>query len=77
MDFFQYTCEIEPREQRFSLDGASAALAALATIVILTLVFPNYTVTTPGPYYSPSQLALIAIVTLVVSRRIHFRANRR
>src|ERR1700722_17642049 len=54
------------REQSFSLDGASAALVALATIVILTLVFPNYTVTTPGPYYSPSQLALIAIVTLVV-----------
>jgi Ca2+:H+ antiporter len=54
------------REQNFSLDGASAALAALATIVILTLVFPNYTVTAPGPYYSPSQLTLIAIVTLVV-----------
>jgi Ca2+:H+ antiporter len=54
------------REQTFSLDGAGAALLALATIVILTLVFPNYTVTTPGPYYSPSQLTLIAIVTLVV-----------
>ncbi|HEV7614358.1 MAG TPA: hypothetical protein VGO37_20950 [Steroidobacteraceae bacterium] len=54
------------REQNFSLEGASAALVALATIVILTLVFPNYTVTTPGPYYSPSQLTLIAIVTLVV-----------
>jgi Ca2+:H+ antiporter len=54
------------REQSFSMDGASAALVALATIVILTLVFPNYTVTTPGPYYSPSQLTLIAIVTLVV-----------
>ena len=54
------------RDQSFSLDGASAALVALATIVILTLVFPNYTVTTPGPYYSPGQLTLIAIVTLVV-----------
>src|ERR1700736_5672995 len=54
------------REQSFSMDGASAGLVALATIVILTLVFPNYTVTTPGPYYSPSQLTLIAIVTLVV-----------
>src|ERR1700723_4130904 len=54
------------REQSFSLDGASAALVALATIVILTLVFPNYTITTPGPYYSPGQLALIAAVTLVV-----------
>ena len=54
------------REQTFSLDGASAALVALGTIVILTLVFPNYTLTTPGPYYSRSQLALIATVTLVV-----------
>jgi Ca2+:H+ antiporter len=54
------------REQSFSLDGVSAALVALGTIVIMTLVFPNYTVTTPGPYYSPSQLTLIAIVTLVV-----------
>ncbi|HXA37031.1 MAG TPA: hypothetical protein VNW26_11895 [Steroidobacteraceae bacterium] len=57
---------LKHREQNFSLDGATAALVALATIVILTLVFPNYTVTTPGPYYSPSQLALIAVVTLVV-----------
>jgi Ca2+:H+ antiporter len=54
------------REQTFSLDGVSAALVALATIVIMTLVFPNYTVTTPGPYYSSSQLMLIAVVTLVI-----------
>lgn len=54
------------REQSFSLDGSSAALVALGTIVILTLVFPNYTLTTPGPYYSPGQLTLIAIVTLIV-----------
>jgi len=54
------------REQSFSLDGVSAALVALGTIVIMTLVFPNFTVTTPGPYYSPGQLTLIAIVTLVI-----------
>jgi len=54
------------REQSFSLEGVSAALVALGTIAILTLVFPNYTVTTPGPYYSPSQLALVAVVTLVI-----------
>src|SRR6202046_1458325 len=54
------------REQVFSLDGVSAALVALATIVIMTLVFPNYTVTTPGPFYSPSQLLLIAVVSLVI-----------
>jgi Ca2+:H+ antiporter len=54
------------REQTFSLDGVSAALVALGTIVIMTLVFPNYTATTPGPYYSSSQLVLVAVVTLVI-----------
>jgi Ca2+:H+ antiporter len=53
-------------QQSFSMDGVSAALVALATIVIMTLVFPNYTVTAPGPFYSPSQLMLIAIVSLVI-----------
>jgi Ca2+:H+ antiporter len=57
---------LKHREQTFSLDGVSAALVALGTIVILTLVFPNYTLTTPGPFSSPSQLVLIAIVTLVI-----------
>ena len=57
---------LEHREQTFSLDGVSAALVALAAIVILTLVFPNFTVTTPGPYYSPSQLLLIAVVSLAI-----------
>ncbi len=54
------------REQNFSLDGVGAALVALGTIVIMTLVFPNYTITTPGPYYAPSQLMLIAVVSLVI-----------
>ena len=54
------------REQSFGLDGVSASLTALATIALMTLVFPNYTVTTPGPYYSPSQLTMISVVTLVI-----------
>ncbi len=57
---------LKHREQAFSMDGVSAALVALATIAIMTLVFPNFTLTTPGPYYSPSQLILIAIISLVV-----------
>jgi len=57
---------LKHREQTFSLDGVSAALVALAAIVVLTLVFPNYTITTPGPYYSPSQLMLIAVVSLAI-----------
>ena len=53
-------------EQTFSLDGVSAALATLAAIVVLTLVLPNYTLTTPGPMYSGSQLAFVAVVSLVL-----------
>jgi Ca2+:H+ antiporter len=57
---------LKHREQSFSLDGVSAALVALAAIVVLALVFPNYTVTTPGPYYSHGQLMLIAVVSLTI-----------
>lgn len=57
---------LKHREQTFSLESVGAALVALGAIVVLALVFPNYTVTTPGPYYSPSQLVLIAVVSLVI-----------
>jgi Ca2+:H+ antiporter len=53
-------------EQRFGLYGVSGALVTLAAIAVLTMVLPNYTETTPGPYYSASQLAFIALVTLVL-----------
>lgn len=53
-------------EQRFGSYGVNASLAALASIVVLTLVLPNYTTTVPGPYYSASQLAFVAIVSLIL-----------
>lgn len=53
-------------EQRFGLLGVSASLATLAAIVVLTLVLPNYTTTTPGPMYSPSQLGFVAVVSLLL-----------
>jgi Ca2+:H+ antiporter len=53
------------REQEFGLYGVSAALATLATLSVLTLVLPNVT-STPGPYYSPSHLAFVGIVALVL-----------
>ena len=53
-------------EQRFSLEGAAAALATLAAIVVLTLVLPNYTTTTAGPVYSRSQLIFIAVVSVIL-----------
>lgn len=53
-------------EQTFGLYGVSAALATLAAIVVLTLVLPNYTTSAAGPVYSASQLAFIAIISLVL-----------
>ncbi len=53
-------------EQSFAQYGVSASLATLATIAVLTLVLPNYTLTTPGPSYSSSQLAFVAAVSLVL-----------
>lgn len=53
-------------EQAFGLFGISAALATLAAISVLTLVLPNYTTTTPGPFYSKGQLTFIAVVSLVL-----------
>ena len=54
------------KEQTFGLLGVSASLATLAAISVLTLVLPNYTTTAPGPVYSPSQLAFIAVISLVL-----------
>ncbi len=54
------------REQSFVLDGVSASLATLATIAVLTLVFPNFTTTAPGPSYSRSQLGFVAVVSMML-----------
>ena len=54
------------REQEFQLRGTSAALTTLAAIAVLTMILPNYTETTPGPFYSAGQLAFVAVVTLLL-----------
>jgi Ca2+:H+ antiporter len=54
------------REQAFQLQGASAALAVLAALTILTLVLPNAASSTPGPLFSTSQLVFVAIVSLAL-----------
>ena len=40
----------------FNVEGTTPALAALGTLVVLVLVLPSYTTTTPGPSLSPLQL---------------------
>lgn len=54
------------REQGFQLQGANAALAVLIPLTMLTMVFPNVTVTTPGPTFSEAQLSFAAGVSLIL-----------
>src|SRR3954449_4161184 len=53
-------------EQGFHLHGASAALAVLAALTILTLILPNVSATAPGPQFSTAQLVFAGIVSLVL-----------
>ncbi|TVQ37438.1 MAG: ionic transporter y4hA [Geminicoccaceae bacterium] len=54
------------REQEFQPRGATGALAVLGTVVVLTLVLPNYTLAVPGPVYAPPQLLFVAVVSLAL-----------
>jgi Ca2+:H+ antiporter len=53
-------------EQGFRVRGASAYLAMLAPLSVVTLVLPNYTRTAFGPIYAPSQLAFVGFATLAL-----------
>ena len=57
---------IRHREQTFQQTGVSASLATISALTILTLVLPNFTITEPGPVYSSSQLAFVAIVSFLL-----------
>jgi Ca2+:H+ antiporter len=52
--------------QRYNLDGATAALTVLAPLLVLTMLLPNVTKAEPGPYYAPDQLAVVAIISVVL-----------
>src|SRR5262249_58473524 len=47
-------------------EGARAALATVATLSTLGMVVPTFTTTTPGPEFSPPQLAFAAVTALIL-----------
>ena len=57
---------VRHHEQGFQLQGASAALAVLAALTVLTLIVPNFTTSTPGPTFTNSQLMFAGLVSLVL-----------
>jgi Ca2+:H+ antiporter len=57
---------VRHREQGFQVRGASAALAVLSALSVMTLVLPNHLVSTPGPTLARSQLLFEGAVSLVL-----------
>jgi Ca2+:H+ antiporter len=55
---------IRHHEQGFQVQGATGALGVLATLATLALVLPNFTLAVPGPYYAPTQLVAVGVMSL-------------
>src|SRR6202012_5251853 len=54
------------REQGFSVSGAHLYLSVLFVMATISLVLPNYTLTTPGPVFSGAQLEFVSVVTILL-----------
>jgi Ca2+:H+ antiporter len=54
------------REQEYNLQGANAFLAVILPIAVLGLILPSFTVSTPGPVYSPLQAVFLIAMSLVL-----------
>src|SRR6185503_7703678 len=54
------------REQKFQPAGVNIYLSVLIVFATITLVMPNYTLTTPGPLYSELQLGFVSVVTIML-----------
>lgn len=57
---------LKNRVANFNPDGVVGALAVLAALSILSLVLPSFTTSSPGPTFTPTQLAFAAITSLVL-----------
>jgi len=53
-------------EQNFQLQGASATLAVLCALSVLTMVLPDFTSTVIGPGLSTSRLVFVGVTSLVL-----------
>ncbi len=50
-------------EQSYNLMGANAFLAVIVPIAVLGLVLPNFTVSSPGPTFSPLQAIFFGVMS--------------
>src|SRR6201996_422469 len=54
------------RNQCFQVSGANLYLSVLFVMATISLVMPNYTLTTPGPVFSEVQLEFVSVVTILL-----------
>jgi Ca2+:H+ antiporter len=54
------------REQDVQVSGSNLYLSVLVVMATITLILPNYTLTTPGPVYSAVQLGFVRVVTVLL-----------
>src|SRR5271168_3706941 len=54
------------REQDIQISGSQLYLSVLIVLATITLIMPNYTLTTPGPIYSTLQLGFVSVVTILL-----------
>jgi Ca2+:H+ antiporter len=54
------------REQDVQVSGSSLYLSVLIVMATITLIMPNYTLTTAGPVYSALQLGFVSVVTVLL-----------
>jgi Ca2+:H+ antiporter len=50
----------------FNAEGTGAALATVTTLATMSLVLPTFSISRPGPEFTPGQLAFAAIASLVL-----------
>jgi Ca2+:H+ antiporter len=53
-------------EQQFQLQGAMSVLSVIVPLAVISLVLPNFTLTTAGPTFAPSQVLFVAAVSLAL-----------
>ncbi|MBB6609816.1 ionic transporter y4hA [Pontibacter sp. Tf4] len=64
-------------EQNFSAPSVTIALISLVSIIVFTLVFPTFTESVQGSYYSNPQLIFASIACLVIYSTFLFAQTRR
>lgn len=57
---------LKHHEQTFSKHSVTIALVSLVSILIFTLVFPTFTKSIEGPYYSTPQLIFVSVACLII-----------